>query len=118
MDSQSESKMLETVKGVLERHCLCNHCLGRQFAWLSTDSTNEQRGEALKLTLSMMADEDLKADRQVSGSNLIAVLASNGMFQPAKILAQKNAIEYEERISCHLCSIDGTSIFDALPGLS
>lgn len=118
MDDQSESRILEAVRGMLELHCLCNHCLGRQFAWLSTDSSNEERGEALKLTLSMMADEDLKAERLLQGSNLIAVLASNGMFNPAKSLAEKNGIEYKEQTSCHLCSINGNSIFDALPSIS
>jgi tRNA pseudouridine synthase 10 len=45
----------------------------------------------------------------------MSVLASNGMYAPAQKLADKNGIQYENRNSCHLCSIDDESIFERIP---
>ncbi len=118
MDEQNERNILGISKKVLERHPICNHCLGRQFAWLSTNTSNDDRGAAIKLTLSMMADEDLKSGEKQAGEELIRVLAGNGMFGPAKALATKNLIEYEDQTSCHLCSVDGVSFFDKIPDIA
>ncbi|MHA2385827.1 MAG: tRNA pseudouridine(54/55) synthase Pus10, partial [Candidatus Thorarchaeota archaeon] len=117
MDEPNDRSILEISKKVLETHPICNHCLGRQFAWLSTNTSNADRGAAIKLTLSMMADEDLKSDKQ-TGEGLIRTLAGNGMFGPAKALAEKNSIEFKDQTSCHLCSVEGVSFFDKLPEIA
>lgn len=44
--------ILETAEKALERHELCNHCLGRLFARLGK-GTNEERGKAIRFTLNM-----------------------------------------------------------------
>ncbi|MHA2067147.1 MAG: tRNA pseudouridine(54/55) synthase Pus10 [Candidatus Thorarchaeota archaeon] len=118
MDEFQDTNVLGVSKKVLENHPVCNHCLGRQFAWLSTNTSNEDRGAAIKLTLSMMADGDLKSNRKQAGEELIRTLASNGMFGPAKGLATKNSIEYSDQTSCYLCSVDEVSIFDRLPEIA
>ncbi|MHA1937248.1 MAG: tRNA pseudouridine(54/55) synthase Pus10 [Candidatus Thorarchaeota archaeon] len=117
MDDPNERSILETSKKVLESHPICNQCLGRQFAWLSTNTSNNDRGAAIKLTLSMMADEDLKSGNK-AGEELICTLAGNGMFGPAKALAEKNSIDFETQTSCHLCSVEGISFYDKLPDIA
>ncbi len=118
MDESHEKNILETSRKVLESHPICNHCLGRQFAWLSTNTSNDDRGSAIKLTLSMMADQDFKSGSKQAGEELIRILAGNGMFEPAKALATKNSIEYSDQVSCYLCSVEGISVFDRLPDIA
>jgi tRNA pseudouridine synthase 10 len=66
----------------------------------------------------MIADEDLKSGNKTAGEELIGTLAGNGMFEPAKALAKQKAVEYSEQTSCHLCSVDGISVFDKLPDIA
>jgi tRNA pseudouridine synthase 10 len=47
--------ILDTARKILKEGPICDHCLGRQFAKLSTGLSNDQRGRALKLVLSMHA---------------------------------------------------------------
>ncbi|NJE06437.1 tRNA pseudouridine(54/55) synthase Pus10 [Thermococcus sp. M36] len=44
--------IVKTAEGVLEKHALCNHCLGRLFAKLGR-GTNEERGRAVRFVLNM-----------------------------------------------------------------
>ena len=97
---------------MLEKHPLCDRCLGRQFAWLSTNTSNEDRGRSLKLILSMIADEELKSGNGERGKTTISLLAGKGMFAPAHAIAEKNSIEFIEESQCHLCSVDGQSVFE------
>ncbi len=107
-----ENRVLDTTIKMLEKHPLCDRCLGRQFAWLSTDTSNEDRGRSLKLVLSMIADEEIKSGVGERGKTAISLLAGKGMFGPAQTIAEKNAIDFTREDQCHLCSVDGHSIFD------
>ncbi|MGV9170184.1 MAG: tRNA pseudouridine(54/55) synthase Pus10 [Promethearchaeia archaeon] len=111
-------KILETAIQVLEDIPICNRCLGRQFAWLSTDSDNEERGHAIKLLLSMYADEFVRTGESKKGYRLIKTLAENGMFPPAKSLADDNSLDYQKAEHCHLCSIEGKSVFSRIPRIT
>ena len=113
-DSQGHG-VLEIAQKLLEQHALCDRCLGRQFGWLSTKVSNEDRGHSLKLTLSMIADEHLKSGNRDVGINSLQLLAGNGMFEPAKSIAEKNGIEYKIETSCFLCSVEDESVFDRIP---
>ena len=104
--------VLTTALKILEEHPLCDNCLGRQFAWLATGTSNTDRGHSIKLTLTMMADEQLKTGNKEQGGNVVRCLASNGMFEPAKLVASQSSIEYEIQESCFLCSINNSSIFN------
>ncbi|WP_340818738.1 tRNA pseudouridine(54/55) synthase Pus10 [Methanolobus sp. WCC4] len=48
--------ILETAKKIIEEGPICDHCMGRQFAKLSTGLTNVERGQAIKLSLVMEGD--------------------------------------------------------------
>ncbi len=51
--------ILKISKDILEKHTLCNHCLGRQFGKISV-STNERRGEVIRNLLNCL-DPSLKS---------------------------------------------------------
>ncbi|MFX1416297.1 MAG: tRNA pseudouridine(54/55) synthase Pus10 [Promethearchaeota archaeon] len=118
MGSPEDADILTLARRILEYHPVCNRCLGRQFAWLSTDTSNEERGHSLKLTLSMMADNDVKAGRRDSGLQLVTLLADNGMFEPARVLAERNSIELPPEKTCSLCSVGSEHLFDSLAELA
>ncbi|TFH09980.1 MAG: tRNA pseudouridine(54/55) synthase Pus10 [Candidatus Thorarchaeota archaeon] len=115
MTDTEENGVLATAQKLLEQHALCDKCLGRQFGWLSTNTTNKDRGYSLKLTLCMSADAQLKSGKKEIGSNSIELLAGNGMFEPAKAIAEKNNIDYEIQDTCYLCAIDDESVFERIP---
>lgn len=115
MTDSQEHGVLEIAQKLLEQHALCDRCLGRQFGWLSTKVSNEDRGHSLKLTLSIIADEHFKSGNREDGINSLQLLAGNGMFEPAKSIAEKNGIEYKVETSCFLCSVEDESIFDRIP---
>ncbi|MDK2832908.1 MAG: tRNA pseudouridine synthase 10, partial [Methanolobus sp.] len=52
--------ILETAKKIIEEGPICDHCMGRQFAKLSTGLTNVERGKAIKLALAMEGDAIFK----------------------------------------------------------
>ena len=116
MTAPTKSRVLDTTVRMLEKHPLCDRCLGRQFAWLSTNTSNEDRGRSLKLILSMNADDELKSGGE--GKDTISLLAGKGMFAPAQAIAEKNSIEFDQESQCHLCSVDGQSIFDNVESIA
>jgi tRNA pseudouridine synthase 10 len=109
-----QNGILDTAVSMLESYTLCDRCLGRQFAWLSTNTSNSERGRSLKLVLSMIADNELKSGNQEYGRKIIGLLAGHGGFGPAQTIAGKNMIDYDYSEECHLCSIEGRSVFDRI----
>ena len=118
MTTPSRDGILDTTVSMLEQYAVCDRCLGRQFAWLSTDTSNSDRGHSLKLTLSMMADDDLKSGNEEQGKRVVRLLAGHGMFEPAKSIAKKSSIEYEENTDCYLCATQGVSVFDKIQDIA
>jgi len=114
MVGRKNSGILDTAASLLEEYPLCDRCLGRQFAWLSTGTSNAKRGHSIKLILSMRADEIIKSGAKDEGWKLLAALAGNGMFSPAKTLAEKEALDYEKDQVCHLCAVDDDCVFDRI----
>jgi tRNA pseudouridine synthase 10 len=117
MGDSEKRDPLEAADQLLGQHPLCDQCIGRQFAWLSTGSSNRERGRSIKLLLSMRADEMLKSGDRDGGIRLLAKLAGNGMFEPARILAKKNGIDYSPVEKCYLCYVDSASVFDRIPSI-
>ena len=115
MTNIQENGVLTTAQKLIEQQALCDKCLGRQFGWLSTNTTNNDRGHSLKLTLCMSADAQLKSGKKEIGSNVIRLLAGNGMFEPARTIAEKNGIEFEKQDTCYLCTVDDESVFEKVP---
>ncbi|UCD03428.1 MAG: tRNA pseudouridine(54/55) synthase Pus10 [Candidatus Aenigmatarchaeota archaeon] len=51
MKAFSKKEILTTAKSVLAKGPVCDHCLGRQFAHVSTGMTNDERGRILRKQL-------------------------------------------------------------------
>jgi len=74
--------VLEKAFEMLEKHPLCDNCLGRQFARLARGVENDERGKALKLSLTMQASAlNLAGDKE--GLRSLKVLAANGFSDEA-----------------------------------
>jgi len=118
MSTPIQNRVLDIALNMLEQYTICDRCLGRQFAWLSTGTTNSERGHSLKLTLSMMADDELKSGNQEYGQKVLVLLAGHGLFAPAQAIAEKNMIEYDKGGECHLCYDGRRSVFDSISEIS
>jgi tRNA pseudouridine synthase 10 len=87
----SKNSVLETTKKIIGLCPICDNCLGRQFAMLSTGLTNAERGRSIKTVLAMQASA-------VNDNALLEDLAST--FRPARLkLGRKNV----EDASCAIC---------------
>jgi tRNA pseudouridine synthase 10 len=77
--------VLEKSYQLLSKYPLCDHCLGRQFALLGYAMENNVRGAALKVALTMQAN-NLVLDEKTAeeGINRLKVLATNGFSAPAE----------------------------------
>ncbi len=94
--------ILVKAQRILEKHPLCNHCLGRQFALLGHGINNERRGDALKLLLTMKAHQ-LTQSKSKAGVTLLKILASNGDYSMAAEMLRKTEHKPTEAQQCHLC---------------
>jgi tRNA pseudouridine synthase 10 len=54
-DENNRDEILDTAKRIVKLGPICDSCLGRQFAMLSTGLTNTERGKAIKTVLAMQA---------------------------------------------------------------
>ena len=80
--------ILEKALRMLEKHPLCDHCLGRQFALLGHGMGNDDRGKAIKSVLTFQAHEEALSGGR-DGVRVLKVLATNGFSDTAKqILAR------------------------------
>jgi tRNA pseudouridine synthase 10 len=96
--------VLEKAYEMLEKHPLCDHCLGRQFAALARGVENHERGRALKLSLTMQASAlNLSGDK--NGSKCLKVLAVNGFSIEAKEALRQSRKRFPkaEAKMCFLC---------------
>ena len=78
--------IFDTAKMIIHEGPICDNCMGRQFAKLSTGLTNAQRGNSLKVALSMEGhrihkeegDDSLLRELAPSCSSVRKVLGLNG----------------------------------------
>ncbi len=93
--------VLESALAMLKRHPLCDNCLGRQFALLGYGLENNQRGEALKLTLVLQAS----AIPSKENVQTLKVLATNGFSKLAADTLHhlKKRLPKAEEQTCFLC---------------
>ena len=83
--------ILETARKIISLGPICDNCLGRQFAMLSTGLTNAERGRSIKTVLSMQASA---VDEKVLQEELAP------SFRPARLkLGRKD----EEDARCTVC---------------
>jgi tRNA pseudouridine synthase 10 len=87
--------ILDTATSTLSEGPICDHCMGRLFANLSTGLTNDQRGAAVKLALVLDADRKYKDS---SDDSLLKLLASSSIH------ARKSLKIEETQKKCWVCN--------------
>jgi tRNA pseudouridine synthase 10 len=107
--------VLEKALEMLEKHPLCDHCLGRQFALLGRGTENSDRGKALKLSLTMQASA-LNQSKNVEGRKNLKILAANGFSREAAETIRQSKERYPKKgrpKKCFLCE-DRFRLLDGL----
>ena len=96
--------VLEKAFEMLSKYPLCDHCLGRQFAKLGYSMENNTRGQALKISLLLQANELFKQNLS-EGLNQLQMLAKNGFSREAEQTLNniKKLVEKDENTICFLC---------------
>jgi tRNA pseudouridine synthase 10 len=94
--------ILKKAQEMLERHPLCDHCLGRQFALLGYGLDDKKRGETLKLLLTMKNHQLALSGKKAGFSNLRS-LSSNGSFEMANEILKKMRKRAKKKFECYLC---------------
>ena len=95
-------EILKKAQKMLETHPLCDYCLGRQFALLGYGLDDQQRGETLKLLLTMKNHQLALSGKKVGFSSL-RILAANGSFDMAAEILKKMRKRARKRSECYLC---------------
>lgn len=69
--------IFDTAKMIIHEGPICDNCMGRQFAKLSTGLTNAQRGDSLKMALVM---EGHRLHKEGGDDSLLRELASSSSY--------------------------------------
>jgi len=80
--------ILEKALMMLENYPLCDHCLGRQFALLGHAIENNERGNGIKLTLTLQAHA-LTLSKTRKGVRILKLLTTNGFSRTADEILKK-----------------------------
>jgi tRNA pseudouridine synthase 10 len=101
---------------MLEKYALCDHCLGRQFAMLGHGMDNDERGKAIKLTLTFKAHA-FSLSKNKKGLKILKTLATNGFSETAKETLRNmgRGVPEESQRPCFLCE-DKFKVIDGLVG--
>jgi tRNA pseudouridine synthase 10 len=95
--------VLDAALQMLEKHPLCDNCLGRQFALLARGVENDERGKALKLSLRMQASVQ-KLNGETEGLCTLKILAGNGFsVEAGETLRQSRKRVPKTEQACLLC---------------
>jgi tRNA pseudouridine synthase 10 len=96
--------VLEKAFDLLSKHPLCDHCLGRQFALLGYSMENNVRGLALKVSLTLQANDSAK-ERSPAGIKRLKILAFNGFSKEAQETLKhlKKLFSKTSEEKCFLC---------------
>jgi tRNA pseudouridine synthase 10 len=97
--------VLEKAFEILNKYPLCDHCLGRQFALLGYSMENNVRGQAIKVSLTLQAN-DFAAEKNAEGVKHLKVLATNGFSREAEETLKhlkKRVLKKDPEKKCFLC---------------
>ncbi|MCL2863309.1 MAG: tRNA pseudouridine(54/55) synthase Pus10 [Methanimicrococcus sp.] len=81
--------IFEIAEKIIAEGPVCDHCLGRQFAKLSTGLGNDERGKAVKLAMAMDADRRYKD----SGDQTLLEKLAPSSIHSQKTLRKEKLIE-------------------------
>jgi tRNA pseudouridine synthase 10 len=87
---------------MLMKYPLCDHCLGRQFAFLGYGMDAQERGQIIKTILTMNGHK-LLLSKNDEGVALLKVLARNGFSSMATEILRKFNRRSKKGADCTLC---------------
>ncbi len=89
---------------------ICKYCLGRMFSLLATETTNEERGKSLLLSLTMDNHKQYlsgnESNRKIAIENL-QILAEKANYLPAQKVLEKEGVSNKlmnNELNCYLCN--------------
>ena len=107
--------VLEKASEMLSKYPLCDHCLGRQFAQLGYSMENNLRGQALKISLTLQANNFVNENND-EGIRQLKVLATKGYLKQAQETLKhlkKRITKKDTTTKCYLCE-DKFNLIDNL----
>jgi tRNA pseudouridine synthase 10 len=106
--------VLDKALQMLDKHPLCDHCLGRQFAMLGYGMENGERGKSIKTVLTFNA-QTLAFSKNKEGVRVLKILATNGFSETAKQILRKTKKRIQNQNlpkKCFLCEDKFENITD------
>ena len=95
---ETNLNLQEKATKILQKYCLCDYCLGRQFSDLATGTTNLNRGSVIKDFLTMNYINQVEDD----DFTLLQSLSKSGSILAKSTLKKKNHIP-RETDQCYIC---------------
>ncbi len=100
MTSEKLIELLDKAAEILLKYPLCDYCLGRQFSSLCHGAGNDEKGRAIKLTLTIRCF--LRHQETGEIDEILRAIAATG-FKPAVKTLQALGGEPPEAKGCHIC---------------
>jgi tRNA pseudouridine synthase 10 len=94
--------VLRKALSMLERHPLCDHCLGRQFALLGHGIENDERGRAIKTVLTLNAHAASSSESS-KGVKILKTLAAEGYSKTAQEVLCGMKKRISKKDTSHVC---------------
>ena len=102
--------IFDKILEIYRNYYLCPHCLGRMFSLLGTNTTNQERGNSLLLSLTMENHSKYLSDKnevRMEALDNLKILSKRANFLVAKKVLEKEGIDdvkFNSNLSCYLCS--------------
>ncbi len=89
--------IIDTAHKIITQGPICDHCLGRQFAKLSTGLSNDRRGAAIRIVIAMQAGADkTEIPAELKNNQDIRCWVCNDLFKLLDTWAQKAVHELSD----------------------
>ncbi|MFX1375496.1 MAG: tRNA pseudouridine(54/55) synthase Pus10 [Promethearchaeota archaeon] len=98
--------IFDKVLQIYVKYFICIHCLGRMFSLLASQTSNQERGNALLLSLTMENHRKFLSNNnkeQKEAINNLKLLAEKAKYLPAQRVLKNEGIEYTKPDDTQLC---------------
>jgi len=101
--------IFDKVLQIYQNYFICVHCLGRMHSLLGSNTTNQERGNSLLLSLTMENHKNFLSknkDQQKEAISNLKLLAEKANFSSAQAVLENEGIEYltsDTQQICYLC---------------
>ena len=101
--------IFDKVLEIYDKYYICSHCLGRMFSLLGTSTTNQERGIAILLSITMENHRIYLSNVPETKKSILnlKLLAENANFLPAQNVLVNEGLNYNKGDSiksCFLCN--------------